>query len=69
MRTVRDPVFGLEMPTEVHGVPGDVLDPRKTWADPAAYDAQAMKLAGMFAKNFEKFPDLDRAIVAAGPKA
>jgi phosphoenolpyruvate carboxykinase (ATP) len=62
------PVFGLAMPTAVAGVPAEVLDPRKTWSDGAAYDAQAMKLAEMFAKNIQKFAGLDPAILAAGPK-
>ncbi|HYV96440.1 MAG TPA: phosphoenolpyruvate carboxykinase (ATP), partial [Gemmatimonadaceae bacterium] len=68
VKTVTHPVFGLEMPTEVPGVPNDVLDPRKTWKDGAAYDAQAKKLAGMFAENIKKFSGLDPSVLAAGPK-
>jgi phosphoenolpyruvate carboxykinase (ATP) len=67
-KTVIHPVFGLAMPTEVAGVPNDVLDPRKTWNDGTAYDEQARKLAGMFAENIRKFPGLDSGILAAGPK-
>ena len=48
-----DPVFGLSVPTHVAGVPADVLNPRTTWPDKAAYDAQAKKLAAMFRENFE----------------
>jgi phosphoenolpyruvate carboxykinase (ATP) len=62
-----DPVFGLSVPTAVPGVPAEVLDPRGTWSDPAAYDAQAKKLAEMFRKNFEKFAGADEAVKAAGP--
>src|SRR5215211_4403225 len=51
----RDPVFGLEIPGEIADVPPNVLDPRSTWSDPAAYDAQAKKVAEMFRANFEKF--------------
>jgi phosphoenolpyruvate carboxykinase (ATP) len=63
-----DPVFGLAIPTSCEGVPSDVLNPRSTWADPAAYDAQAKKLAEMFRKNFEKFGNVDSSIKAAGPR-
>ncbi|MEX2109290.1 MAG: phosphoenolpyruvate carboxykinase (ATP) [Gemmatimonadaceae bacterium] len=63
-----DPVFGLAIPTEVKDVPAEVLKPRRTWSDGAAYDAQAKKLAEMFRKNFEKFGDFDSAIKNAGPK-
>src|SRR6266550_3494201 len=43
--TTPDPVFGVEVPLQVPGVPDGVLLPRGTWGDPAAYDAQAHRLA------------------------
>jgi phosphoenolpyruvate carboxykinase (ATP) len=63
-----DPVFGLQLPAAVPNVPTEVLDPRQTWKDGTAYDAQAKKLAGMFVDNFKKFGQVDAAITAAGPK-
>ena len=49
-------------------VPADVLKPRSTWADSAAYDAQAAKLAQMFVENFKTFEG-DVAAGAARPRA
>ena len=43
------------MPVSVPGVPQLLLDPRRTWKDPAAYDAQAQKLVAMFAENFAQY--------------
>jgi phosphoenolpyruvate carboxykinase (ATP) len=40
-----DPVFGVRVPERVPDVPEELLDPRGTWADAGAYDAQARKLA------------------------
>jgi phosphoenolpyruvate carboxykinase (ATP) len=60
-------VLGLHMPTEVPLVPDNVLDPRGTWQDPAAYDAQAIKLAGLFRENDTRF-EMPDAVRAAGPK-
>ncbi|MBE9604770.1 phosphoenolpyruvate carboxykinase [Acetobacteraceae bacterium H6797] len=52
---VTDPFFGLAMPKSVPGIPENVLNPRESWADKAAYDATAKKLVGLFEKNFETF--------------
>jgi phosphoenolpyruvate carboxykinase (ATP) len=67
--TETDPVFGLRVPTAIPDVAADVLRPRDTWRDTAAYDAQAGRLAEMFRKNFEKFGSLaSDAVKAAGPR-
>jgi phosphoenolpyruvate carboxykinase (ATP) len=69
VKTVTDPVFGLHLPTAIEGVPAEVLTPRNTWRDGAAYDAQATKLAGMFQENIKKFGSaVSGAILGAGPK-
>jgi len=69
VRYQSDPVFGFEVPTEVPGVPAEVLTPRATWADPSAYDAQARKLATMFRENFEQYRSAVAEDVAkAGPR-
>ena len=47
------PIFNLRIPKTCPGVPDEILNPRNTWADPAAYDAQAAKLRDMFRQNFE----------------
>ncbi|GBE20994.1 phosphoenolpyruvate carboxykinase [ATP] [bacterium BMS3Bbin01] len=66
----QNPIFGLSIPTEVPGVPAQLLDPRSTWKDPSAYDAQAVKLAGMFQRNFEQYAaNVPEAVIAAGPHA
>lgn len=51
--TETHPVLNLRMPKECPGVPSDILNPRETWADKDAYDAQALKLRDMFRQNFE----------------
>ena len=62
-----DPTFGIAVPTHVAGVPDEVLDPRATWTDGAAYDAAAARLAQMFADNFERYTDVPDAVRHAGP--
>ena len=70
VETVEDEIFGLHIPVSCPGVDSEVLIPKNTWSDPAAYDAQAHKLAAMFNKNFQKFAEgTSDAIIAAGPKA
>jgi phosphoenolpyruvate carboxykinase (ATP) len=65
-----DPVFGFAVPTTVPGVPSDLLVPRGTWADPAAYDVQAARLGEMFRKNFATYASgVGPEVAAAGPTA
>ena len=62
----KDANFGFDVPVSVPGVDTALLDPRQTWADQAAYDAQAAKLVGMFADNFEQYlPHIDEDVKAA----
>ena len=62
-----DPIFGLPLPAAVPDVPAEVLNPRNTWKDGAAYDAQAKKLAKLFRENDAKF-EMPEAVRAAGPR-
>lgn len=62
-----DPVFGLPIPSAVPGVPAEVLNPRSTWKDGAAYDAKAKELAAKFRENDKKF-EMPEAVRAAGPR-
>jgi phosphoenolpyruvate carboxykinase (ATP) len=67
--TADDPVFGFQVPTECAGVPAEILSPKSTWKDKAAYDATAKKLASFFVQNFKKYESqASDAIRAAGPR-
>jgi len=67
VETVTDDVFGLEIPMHVPGVPDNVLIPKNTWEDKAAYDKAARSLASKFHDNFKKFTQASDAIKQAGP--
>lgn len=54
---VKDGFFGLDIPTTCPNVPDEVLNPRNTWADKAAYDKQAAHLVELFNDNFNQFAD------------
>ena len=64
-----DNLFGLAVPERCPGVPADVLNPRTTWEDKAAYDAQARKVARLFAENFKKYEaNISDAVQRSGPR-
>jgi phosphoenolpyruvate carboxykinase (ATP) len=63
------PIFNFQVPTSCPGVPSEVLNPRNTWEDKAAYDAKAKELAVKFNDNFQKFASqASPEILAAAPK-
>jgi phosphoenolpyruvate carboxykinase (ATP) len=66
--TEQDPVFGLRVPASVPGVSPELLTPRKSWPDGAAYDRKLKELAALFVKNFRKFPTATTEVKAAGPR-
>jgi phosphoenolpyruvate carboxykinase (ATP) len=65
---ISEPAFGLSIPVSCPGVPAEILHPRSSWADKAAYDRQAIDLAARFDANFQTL-GAPEAIRAAGPKA
>ena len=68
VETVPDPYFGIHVPVAVPNVPADILNPRNTWQDKAAYDAKALDLARQFQENFKKYADqAGEDVLAAGP--
>ena len=63
-----DPIFNIEVPDSCPGVPAEILQPIKTWADKEAYKATANKLAKLFNENFKQFASQTTPEVrAAGP--
>ena len=61
--------FGLQFPKTCKDVPSEILDPRNSWADKAAYDAKAKNLAEQFIKNFDQYASAaNEEILAAAPK-
>lgn len=64
-----DEVFGLAMPTDCPDVPNEILNPKNTWADKAAFDKKASELATSFVNNFKKFEaNANSEIMNAAPK-
>ena len=62
--------FGWEVPTSAPKVDHGLLDPRSTWADAAAYDAQAEDLVDRFNVNFQPFASgVSEAVREAAPKS
>jgi phosphoenolpyruvate carboxykinase (ATP) len=63
---VKDAFFNLSIPTSCPDVPAEVLNPRNTWSDTAAYDKQAQHLVQLFEDNFKQFADsVDEKVVNA----
>jgi len=62
------PIFDMQVPTHVEGVPDEILQPSLTWTDKAAYDTSLIKLAHLFKNNFYEYADrCPYEVKAAGP--
>jgi len=69
VETHRHPIFNLDIPNEVEGVPQNVLNPALAWTDPAYYQQEALQLAHRFAENFKKYEKtVPLQVRAAGPR-
>ncbi|AZU63677.1 phosphoenolpyruvate carboxykinase (ATP) [Neobacillus mesonae] len=66
VETVKDEIFGLNIPLHIAGVPDEVLQPSKTWQDPQAFDKKAKELAAKFQENFKKFTNVSAEIAEKG---
>jgi phosphoenolpyruvate carboxykinase (ATP) len=66
VETVKDAIFGLNIPLHIAGVPDEVLQPIKTWSDSQAYEKKAKELAAKFRENFKKFTNVSRDIEEKG---
>jgi phosphoenolpyruvate carboxykinase (ATP) len=49
-----DPTFHINIPASCPGVPAEMLQPRNTWKDPAAFEIRARKLALEFSAHFDR---------------
>lgn len=52
---VREPLFGLDIPTECPGIPSSILNPASVWPDVTAYENTARDLLARFRENFRQF--------------
>lgn len=68
-RIVLDPIFNVMVPTTCPNVPDEFLSQRRLWNNDAEYEATAKDLAARFVKNFEKYSNMPKNIIEAGPKA
>jgi phosphoenolpyruvate carboxykinase (ATP) len=67
--TVYIPFLNLKAPKSLAKV-SDILDPRTTYSNVVEWEEKAIKLAGLYIKNFEQYTDTEegKALVVAGPQ-
>jgi phosphoenolpyruvate carboxykinase (ATP) len=67
--TVHIPFLNLKAPKTLPKV-SDILDPRNTYSNVSEWEEKAIKLAGLYIKNFEQYTNTEegKALVVAGPQ-
>ena len=48
-------VFGLSVPSACTGVPGELLNPKRSWHGSTGFEEETKGLARLFLENFEKY--------------
>jgi phosphoenolpyruvate carboxykinase (ATP) len=68
--TITVPIFNLAVPTALHDVNTDILDPRNTYTNASEWITKAEDLAGRFIKNFVQYTDNEEGknLIKAGPQ-
>lgn len=62
------PIFNLNIPINIDGVPSEILNPINTWENKEEYIKYANELAARFIENFKRFEGVDEEIVLSGPR-
>ncbi|AJS43749.1 Pck1p [Saccharomyces cerevisiae YJM1273] len=64
------PIFNLQVPTKVNGVPAELLNPAKNWSQgESKYRSAVTNLANLFVQNFKIYQDRATPdVLAAGPQ-
>ncbi|ODV95897.1 hypothetical protein PACTADRAFT_40366 [Pachysolen tannophilus NRRL Y-2460] len=64
------PIFGLQVPKSVPGVPKEILNPAANWVDGSKdFTKEVNNLASLFLENFTKYSDkATKEVIAAGPQ-
>ena len=63
-----NPIFNLDIPVSIDGIPSQVLNPRDAWEDKSIYDSKASELSNLFKVNFNKYGDSIEYLKEFGPK-
>jgi len=63
-----DPIFNLDIPITIEGIPSEVLNPRESWDDKSIYDSKAKELSDLFKENFKKYGSSIEYLKEFGPK-
>ncbi len=65
--TEADPIFGLNIPLELEGVPATLLNPQKSWSDESAFEVKAKELASSFHEQMKDFGDFYTENIKGAP--
>lgn len=65
---LKHPIFNLNMPINIEGIPSEILNPINTWEDKDEYIRYAKELALRFIENFKRFEGVDEEIILSGPR-